>query len=223
MKAEDYFHSQVQVELAEASERGDTNQMQLLIARGADVNFQGRDGMRPLFWALAKRNINGFKFLLNHGADPNAVTEEQPPRESVLKLAACMDESEYLEELLKHGANPNATVGNVHQTAICFASFLNKTNNILILLKNGADIDWRTTGGSTPMQEAIEGRSFGMALFLYHSGANPLIKDKWGYNPIDTLKKFGDNGVVSSADEKAYKQLLQELRKRGLLDKSAEK
>jgi ankyrin repeat protein len=88
------------------------------------------------------------------------------------------------------------------------------------LLKYGAKIDFQIINGYTPLHEAIGRNLFSVALFLYRAGANPLIKDRWGYSPIDSIKKFGDNGYRSDADEKAYKQLLEEFRKAGLLDKS---
>ena len=221
MKPEDLFDVQMQVDLAKAAAKGDTNQMQLLISRGADVNSQGHKGMRPLFWALINQNFRGFKYLLDNGANPNAAVDIiQPPPENALTLAASMGDSKYLEELLKHGAKPNLAVGHPSlRTAIFTASFYRETNNVSILLKYGADIDWKTAGDVTPLHQEINGNSFAMALFLYHSGANPLIKNKWGYSPIDTLKEFGDKGIVSRADEKAYKQLLKEFKKDGLLDK----
>jgi ankyrin repeat protein len=221
MNTKDLFDTTIQIDLADAAAKGDTNKLKLLIASGADVNCQGHRGMKPLFWALINQNFRGFKFLLDHGADPNAVVAiVQPPPENALTLAASVDDSKYLEELLKHGANPNLPAGNPSpETAIFTASFYHQTNNISILLHYGADINWKTTDAMTPLHRAISGNSFATALFLYRAGANPLIKDKWGYDPIDTLKKFGDNGVVSHTDKVAYKQLLEEFRKNGFLDK----
>lgn len=218
-RARDYFDSPLQAALAEASGSGDTNRIRLLINQGADVNCVGRYGMRPLFWALVKCNIKGVTFLLDHGADPDVKGGDRPYTTSPLYLAAGMKDPEYLEELLKHGANPNGTSGNTDETAIFAAGSLYRTNNIAILLKHGADINWKTTGGETPMEDAIDGGVFRTALFLYHAGANPLIKDKWGYSSIDTLSRFGDRGYVSRVDKVAYKELIKELTENGLLDR----
>ena len=222
MKAKDYFDSQVQIDLADAITKGNTNRMQQLIDGGADVNYLGQDDMRPLFWALAKQNISGFKFLLDHGADPNIVTKH-PPLLNPLEIAVCMDDSRYLEELLTHGANPNAFIGNEPQTTetpIFSGVLYNKTNNIALLLKYGADIECKLPNDTTPLHAAIYDGNYRVALFLYHAGANPLIKNKLGYSPVETMKQFGDNGVLLRADEKAYKQLLEEFGEHGLLDKS---
>jgi hypothetical protein len=220
MKAKELFDSPLQINLAEAAVKGDTNQLQRLINQGADVNYPGRRAMKPLFWALINQSFPGFKFLLDNGADPNSTVEiKKPAPENALTMAASMDDPRYLEELLKHGANPNLPAGNPSQeTPIFSASFYRQTNNILVLLKYRADIDWKTTGNYTALHQAINGNAFEMALFLYHLGANPLISNKWGYTPVDTLQKFKDNGPVSRADRRAYKQLLEEWKKAGLLE-----
>ncbi len=218
MKAKDYFDTQVQIDLADAITKGDTNKMQQLIAEGAEVNYVGRDDMRPLFWALAKQNIAGFKFLLDHGANPNVVTE-RPPLLNPLEIAVIMNDSRYLEELLKHGANPNVFVGNAPQTTgtpIFSAVLYNQTNNIALLLKYGADIECKLPNGTTPLHAAIYCGNYRAALFLYDAGANPLTKNTLGYSPIDTMKQFRDNAVLSRADEKAYRELLKEFREKGL-------
>jgi len=219
LKAKDLFDSQLQIDLAESAARGDTNQLQKLIDRGADVNNQGRKGMKPLFWALIRENLEGFKFLLDHGADPNAaVAIMQPPPENALTLAASMNDSRYLKELLKHGANPNLAVGNPSpQTAIFTASFYRQTNSISILLEYHADIDWKDTSNNTALHRAVYEGSYESALFLYKNGADPLIKNSFGYTTVDTMKKYGDRGQTSSSDKRAFKALLDEFRKNGLL------
>jgi ankyrin repeat protein len=124
MKAADYFSTQPQIDLANAITEGDTNKMQMLIADGANVNYLGNDSMMPLFWAIAKQNFRAFKFLLDHGANPDAIANTHHLSQySALTLAAIFNDSKYLQELLAHGANPNAPVGNAHKTAI-FLQFL---------------------------------------------------------------------------------------------------
>ena len=83
--------------------------------------------------------------MLENGADPNAVVAIAP--ENALSLAASLDESGFLQELLVHKANPNATFSRSHETAIFTAAFYDKTNNILMLLKNGADPYFKNKDG----------------------------------------------------------------------------
>ena len=219
MTASAFFDSEVQVKFAKAAAKGDTNRMIKLIAEGADVNATGRSGMKPLFWALINRDYTGFKFLLEHGANPNANVEvKQPPPENALSLAVALDEPEYLTALLVNGAKPNSTLGNVSTTPIYDAVLYGQTNNIAILLKYGAELDWKPTNSETPLHCAIRYRSFEVALFLYRLGANPAIKDMWNLSPLDTLRKYKDNGVMTRRDRAAYKQLIEQLKRDRLLD-----
>jgi ankyrin repeat protein len=219
MKASAFFDSELQVEFAKAAAKGDTNRMIKLIGGGADINATGRNGMKPLFWALINRNFTGFKFLLERGANPNAAVEvKQPPNSNALTLAASLDEPEYLTELLIKGANPNSTVHTVGVTPLYDTVLCGKTNNITILLKYGAKLDWKPTNNETPLHNAIRQRNFEVALFLYRLGADPSVKDIWNWSPIDTLRKYKDNGVMTRKDRAAYKQLVEELQKAHLLD-----
>lgn len=220
MSAAKLFDSQLQIDLAKAAATGDTNRMSLLITQGADVNFEGHNGMKPLFWALINQNINGFTFLLDRGADPNAIVNVQPICDNALTLAAALDKPRYLQELLAHGANPNSPIGTNSETPIFLAEFWEKTNSISILLKHGADINWKDKYGRTVMHEAVDESSFAVALFLFRAGADVTIKNKLNYSPLDHIKKFKDWGIFRDADQAAYKELITELIKRGLLEKA---
>ena len=53
--------------LAEAAGRGDTKEIGRLIADGTGVNTVGQHDITPLWWALWKRNFEGFSALLDKG------------------------------------------------------------------------------------------------------------------------------------------------------------
>jgi len=224
MKAANLFDaSQQQIDLAEAAAKGDTNRMQSLIAQGADLNFEGHRGMRPLFWALINQNAAGFKFLLDQGADANALLNiTKPPCDNALTLAVLLEDSSYVEELLKHGADPNVVVGRYSQHPPLFiASTYEYTNDIVVLLKYGAKIDWqRSETGNTLMQEAVHSGSCVMALFLYNAGADPLIKNRRGVSVVDDVKRAKDiEDIFSKADREACKKLMEIFQEKGLLNK----
>lgn len=221
MRVDAFFDSSLQIEFLEAVVRGNTNQMQRLIQRGAEVNGVGRRGMRPLFWALIHENIQGVRFLLAHGADPNAeVTAKSPPSDNALDLAAVLEDPVFTEELLKHGANPNGTVTQYRRTPIFTAAFYRRHKNISVLLAHGADINWQSTNGDTVLHAAIRQSAFGTALFLYRAGADPLLKTSYGYSSIDTLKQFGGRLILKRSDRDPYKELCRELIKAGLMSES---
>ncbi|XP_056295512.1 BCL-6 corepressor-like protein 1 isoform X2 [Pseudoliparis swirei] len=60
--------------LHEASSRGWTQIVQMLLRHGADVNCSAQDGTRPLHDAVASDNLPIVWLLLNHGADPTLAT-----------------------------------------------------------------------------------------------------------------------------------------------------
>ncbi|XP_059918918.1 BCL-6 corepressor-like protein 1 isoform X1 [Gadus macrocephalus] len=60
--------------LHEASSRGWTQIVQILLRHGADVNCSAQDGTRPIHDAVASDNLPIVWLLLNHGADPTLAT-----------------------------------------------------------------------------------------------------------------------------------------------------
>lgn len=221
INAEIFFDSPSVAQLARAAAEGNTNQIVKLAAAGADVNAVGKNGMRPLFWALIHENLRGFRCLIELGADPGAVVGTSfPASQSALTLAASLPNSDYLEILLKKGANPNLPASQVARAPIFSAIDYRRTNNIAVLLRHGADIEWKSVSGGGPLMHAIEQGNFEAALFLFRLGADALVKDRWGYSSVDTLLKYQDKAVNSRRDRAAYKQLMKELELAGLLKDS---
>ena len=58
--------------LMEASRKGDTDQVQALLAKGADVNAKDNDGFTALMWAAFYDRTETVQALLAKGADVNA-------------------------------------------------------------------------------------------------------------------------------------------------------
>ncbi len=218
MQAEDFFSSDIQVRLAEAAARGDHESMQEAIHQGAAVNQIGKQGMTALFWALAKQNLKGVSFLLEQGADPNIKAQVHSGvngETSAMDIAAILEDSSYLEALLKHGGNPNTAVGISGRTVIYQAALHRRLKNIELLVKYGADIDHTNISNSTVLMDAVSAKSYKVALKLLSLGADPTIKDKWGYGVAETMRLFGDRGLEPrSEDYKAYKQFRSELEAR---------
>lgn len=62
-----------EMELVEAVRSGDRESVSELIAGGADVNQQDKQGWTPLNWAAGKGDLEMIQLLLRHGARPTEV------------------------------------------------------------------------------------------------------------------------------------------------------
>jgi len=115
-KAEDYFADPKAIALCHAIEANDLDEMDRLIAAGADVNAEGKDGMTLLLWAFPDNKLDRFKKLLEHGADPNVVTKSdfnthggfhRGGGDSVTHMACRTEFAGYFEAVFDHGGDPN--------------------------------------------------------------------------------------------------------------------
>lgn len=222
MHAKDYFKDNLQIEFVQAVGRGNKELMMELLQRGADVNASGSHGMKPLFWALGKQNLDGFEFLLENNANPNIKIEDPPEGRrsiSVVELAAIAENSAYLCLLLKHGADPNRDVGYGGRTVIYEAILNNRIENVKLLIQAGADINHKDLSGSTPLMTAAGIKNFDMVYLLLKSGADAQIKNRWGNDLLWMLKEFGDSGISRKEEQyRWYRKVKEELHHRGLLE-----
>jgi ankyrin repeat protein len=218
---EHYFSNPTQAEFVAAVGRGDVDLAQRMLSDGATVDAVGDEGMTALHWAIVTQNLAGFRFLLQHDADPGTVTrwtgaEGKEQWAGVLELAAILEDSRYLRALLDAGADPDQIVNASQQTAIYHALLHRRYDNVSLLLERGADINHQSRSSTTPIGESVYQRAYASALFLLRAGADPTVKNRWGKSAVDTARQFGNAGtVVGSDDEAAYPEFVAELERRG--------
>jgi len=222
MKPNDFFKEPLDQKLVDAVARGNGDMIAQLIRQGADVNAVGHDGMRPLFWAIGKNNVKGFRVLLLNGADPNVTAYDSNSADrslSLMGLAAIAAEPAYLELALKHGGNPDGMVGYGNRTII-FESILNhRPENVHVLIDAGADINHLDSSGSTPIQAAADVNDFEIVYFLLKAGADLKIKNRWGNDLAALLGLFGARGIERNSEQyKYYLKVLSEMENRGLME-----
>lgn len=224
MNVDEYFESQAQIDLARATERGSTEGVSRAIGQGGDVNKIGKQGMTPLFWALAKQNLEGFRLLLEYGANPHVVVELpdgfHAASSGAVEMASKLQDSRYLRALLEHGADPNMIVNEEnHQTPLYLAIMHRRLDNIKVLLEFEAEINYQDKSLQTPLMRATSARMYEIALFLLRAGADPAIEDRWGGGPADIIKQFGDRGIDKRTNDlAAYEEFVNELKERGLFE-----
>lgn len=174
--------------LAEAAGDGDVDEIDALVSEGVDVNGKGSLGVTPLYAAL--EDIDGFRRLLQHGADPNVVYDDGL---AIMHLLARRDDSRFLESALKHGGDPNLRVG-FNSSPLLFDT-LDRPNNRKLLLRHGAELNAQNKLGMTFVFYAAIQDRFDVVYELLEKGADYRIEYKWGKNLIDKIVESRPNYI----------------------------
>jgi ankyrin repeat protein len=173
--------------LAKASGKGDVKKIDQLVAQGVNVNSRGTQNATPLYWA--QRNYEGFKRLLELGADPNVVFGDGG---SVMHSAVGYKDERILKVALQFGGNPNLVSGSGSHDTPLFRAIPNRLSPsdmdaINILLQAGADINAKDIFGNTPVLRAASLGRFDLVYELLQRGADYTIKGKTGRDLVSQI------------------------------------
>ena len=179
-----YFKDHNQARLLERIEDGDLAGVKALVESGVDINAEGAEGMRPIFWAVLMNRLDVFVELLNLGADPNvAINSPNSVGDDIgtlVDLLAASEKTDFLTAVLNHGADPNSATGSkrnqIGETVIFQAVRRDKFDNVLILLEAGADINLRNANGETPLLVAAGMKNFHLVHLLIQKGADRSLE-----------------------------------------------
>lgn len=187
-RAEEYFDDPQVIALCEAIEANDLEEMDRLVAAGANVNAKGKGNMTPLLWAYPDNQPERFRRLLEHGADPNVIFQSDfntrmmgiRPGDSITHMVCETVFPHYFDYVFQHGGDPNLWNRDEHKTPLFFlirGPAADKKRKVKRLIELGADLDANIdnehTGGRTPTIVAVN--CFGqydLALLLLQSGAD---------------------------------------------------
>ena len=192
-----------------AARSGDLDSAKMLVAAGAKVNLAGPDGP-PLLVASASGNEAVAIYLLDKGADPNAVdgygiaalhwaTQEGLAEITAAKIDAPTDHLWYhpnmpqlVKALLAHGANVNARIAKgtppwdyppfAHGGGIALPQIRQVGATAFFLAAARADIDLMRT--------------------LLAAGADPRLATEEGTTPLMAAAGLGAKGPRSPAERK---------------------
>ena len=184
-KAEDYFTDPQVIALCRAIEANDIVEMERLVKAGADVNAQGKDKMTPLLWAFPDNHLPRFKWLLEHGANPNVVVEgEFNSRKSISRgdsvtLMACKSSFRgYFEAVFDNGGDPNIRhtgplgFSQTPLFAVITRGSGDKAAKVRKLIDLGADMN-ALASGDTPVSQAVSWfGQYDLALMMLEAGAD---------------------------------------------------
>jgi ankyrin repeat protein len=191
--------------LVEAVTDGNYAEADKQLKAGADINMVGTDGISPLLWVIATRNIKANEYMLKAGANPNYRDEKR--HGSAMYLAAGGNSPELLELLLKYKGNPNL-IGPRDEPILHIAVEQDRRKNIELLLKYGGDVNIVNGFGSTAAQDAVALGRFDLVAYFLERGLT--------YNLQGLAKTVEGRPVPPNSDAQRWKdKVIVMLKERG--------
>jgi len=172
---------------------GATESVRLLLAHGADVDAKSRYGATALMGAMAAMNQDVVRWLVERGADVNAVPMPTSPvgdpiwggLRTPLMWAAYRGDGALVKYLLDHGAKADQVIP--FGTALTHAGWRGDAAMARLMVERGADVRASEPfSGYTALHWAasMESGDATMAEFLVRHGADPLAE---GGQPVDAF------------------------------------
>jgi uncharacterized protein len=142
-----------ELDVFEAAALGGVAGLRALLAKDRDlVKAQSSDGFTPLHLACFFSQAEAAEFLVQQGADANAVS---PSRIAVIHSAAASRNAAIVKLVLQAGANPNLQQQGGY-TALHEAAMHNSVERAQALLEAGADRAIRSDDGLTAAEMAAQ-------------------------------------------------------------------
>ncbi|XP_074108023.1 uncharacterized protein LOC141533190 [Cotesia typhae] len=152
-----------------AAENGQLESVVILLAKNVDVNCKDLDGQTPLLIAILDGNEELTNTLLQFNADVNYTGYQNKP---LLDFALMKNCKNIINDLLVYGADVNF-ISDKGTTALHKAMNLYLSTEIIdLLLKFGANTDFKSLDGKTPLYIATENKRADQVRILLNYGAD---------------------------------------------------
>ncbi|KAK2745137.1 hypothetical protein FQN57_004044 [Myotisia sp. PD_48] len=175
-----------------ASSKGKRELVSLLLEKGADIESADPRKDTPLICASENGHYEIVKLLLNK----RAKVYPGSPGWSPLAVASASGHYEIVKLLLAKEAYVHSN--HLHTVNPLTAAARNGRHEIInLLLENGANIEsTEDSSGNTPLLCAVVKKRYKTVEYLLERGANPLARNKEGYNALTKAAKDGIPEIV---------------------------
>ncbi|WVQ64390.1 uncharacterized protein L199_002556 [Kwoniella botswanensis] len=204
------------------AQRGDTPSISSLLRENPSLDLSQRDeqDITPLHWAAINAHMGTCRFLLDNGAEVDAVGGEL--KATPLQWAARNGHLYVVHLLLVHGADPNIMDSQgfntlhlithssavmpllymLHQpvaidekdsdghTALMWAAYQGDAISVQLLLRHGASVHLQDNAGMTPLHWAAVKGNKASIKHLLEAGANLEIREESGKTPRDMAEEL---------------------------------
>ncbi|XP_007935844.1 2-5A-dependent ribonuclease [Orycteropus afer afer] len=205
----------VQGQLIPAIRKGDVERVQQLLERGADVNFQGKEGWTPLHNAVQICREDIVNLLLRYGADP---CMRKKNGATPFILAGIVGDVSLLRLFLSKGSDVNECDVNGF-TAFMEAAIYGKIEALRFLYEKGAEVNLSRKakeeqkkigkGGATALMDAAENGHIGiLTALLDEMGADINARDNMGRNALMCVLLSSRDGKVKATTAQTITRLL---------------
>lgn len=180
------------LQLIEASKRGDLEKVNQLIKKGANVsaNTSGYDeaGTTPLFEAACNGHLDVVKKLIEAGANVNDCVvnyvDSLYDYYNPLLIAAQKGHLEIVKTLVNSGASIYAGLMD-HSTSLSLAVEYKRTDIVKYLIEKGADVNEKDVFGCTVLMKALSTGNLEIMEMLVDKGADVYARDE-RYKDVDS-------------------------------------
>jgi len=182
--------------LMTAVNRGSRQNVNMLLARGAQINCDWANGMSLIADAMNFDDVELVTILMDHGAQltptPNMLANSQDQNVFYL-LHYAVDDGlfDIAKVLIERGKIPINTLDQAGWSPLHLAAGHNNTEIVTLLMKNGADVNIKDSHGNTPLAWARE------------MNATEVIKELEKHGGVADKEWHGDKLEMKSNEERA--------------------
>ncbi len=173
-------------QLLQAAANGDSDQVKLLLAQGADVDVSDGNFVAPIYIAAGRGHLSTVQALIEAGADV---------QNGALGSGAFSGNPDVVRALLAAGARPDYAFGGPILINVIGDNKPANLEVVRALIEAGADVNARDGQGYTPLSMAFVRDRSDMIQLLLQSGARPeALKESM----LTSAAKRGDLQEVAS-------------------------